>query len=780
VIRVIRGRRQQLNNYFYERLNTSRNCLWLIKAKHTTSSWEPLCDLFDQVAQKIGSQPVEQILSDDLAAASFAYEDRIAQLSSEQKSQRLYYSTRYSSHLSHNWYLHRPLFEAWARMLYRVLTLPGVKGQPLIVPRSSDMVGPVKTILKTISRLYPDSKSDFTIVIGFESEVEPPQHDENGINWNLSSANPRFAGGLLQVADVVENLPEDSNELLDHVQRPPRDGGLPTFSENIAYRALESSNSLDSEQVSQLIQAMELAYQGLGFQNTLELGLKLMACKPVLSSPQKAKVHGLMALAAHNRQFSATDTRLHEFLLYHFTQAYKHEVEPSMRSALCYRIAVTYGRRMKQAEVGLEWAEKALSEASSPQLTTTEQVYYHNWGINIKAFLLMRTRQLELAYQVGESVFNTVHQHFQGLLENPVTEQNASNKLWQREFFATMQVLRQNMFALCYYTAKLPQFRYWLDKMEEITPPGPELRRATYVEWAEYYSALLQHDKVLEVVAIGLGHLRQEPETELFLHYSKHATSANYRVGNLSESHDHLEQYRKALDNIGMPWFFEFDLVKYAPIYLRSGIESSLMRVIELSKDDIQTHKDDNPKCVEYLLLRGQAYARQQNREAAEQTINEAIEIAVAFGERNLMMKVARIAGCCNDIMNSSDEALEAFHQALELSRHESDIPPWPEELFLTHIAIQNKQGPNLQSMEQALRILPEALEQMDTWWELRSTLLLLIDLSEKDQQAYKELISRQSLQPLIQAASQRDDCADALEALFSIDHNQQAYAKVS
>lgn len=779
MIRVIRGRRKQLNNHFDEQLNNNSNCLWLIKAKHATSSWEPLCDLLDQVAQKVGSQPIERILSGDLAAASFVYEDRIAQLSSEQKSQRLYYNARYSSHLSHNWYIHRPLFEAWAKILYRVLVLPDLKGQQLVVPYSEDMVGPVKTILKTINRLYPNSKSDYTIVIGFESDVEPPQHDENGINWNLSSANPRFAGGLLQVADEVENLPEGSNEL-PYLHRPPRTESLQPFSEGIAYRALENSKSLDNAQVSQIVQAMELAYQGLGFQNTLELGLKLMAHRPALSSTEKAKVHGLMALAAHNRQFSAADKRLHEFLLYHFTQAYQYEVEPGMRSALCYRLAVTYGRRMRQPEVGLEWAEKALSEATSAQLTTTEQVYYHNWGINIKAYLLMRTRQLELAYQVGESVFNTVHQHFHGLLENSVTDQNANDKQWQREFFMTMQVLRRNMFALCYYTAKLPQFRFWLDKMEETTPPGPELRRATYVEWAEYYSALLQHDRVLDAVDIGLGHLRQEPESELFLEYSRHGVSSNYRVGNLSASYDHAEQYRKALENIGMPWHFEFDLLSYAPVYLRSETDLSLKQLITLSMNGIEANNDDDAERVEHLLVLGQAFAKQQDREAAEQAINQAIDVAVELGERNLMMRVARIAGLCNDIMNSPDEALEALHQALELSRHEGDIQPWPEELFLTLIVIQTKEGPNIESMQQALSVLPEALEQMETWWHLRPTLLLLIDLAEKDIEEYKGMIKQQSLQLLAQAARQRDDCFDALELLFSIGGNEKAYGKAS
>ena len=770
MIRVVRGHRKQLDNYFSKSLKDG-NRLLLAKAEGTTSNWEPLCYLLNQISEQVGPQAIDDVLAEDLAAASFAYEDRIALLTDRERSKRHYYGARYSSHLSHNWYIHRPLFQAWAKLLYRALTLPEVSGKILIVPNSQDMIGPINAILKTISRLYRHAKSDFTIVIGFEINTPPPTHDQNGINWNLGSANPRFSGGLLQVADFVENAPECTENEPNSLNLY-RNEVSQASSEHTAYQTLNSSKSLNNQQVEQIINAMTMAYQGLGFQNTLELGLKLLEFKTALNRMQKANVHGLIGLAAHNRQFSATDQRLHEFLLYHFTQAYKYEVDPGIRSALCYRIAVTRGRRMKQPKDGLKWAEKALVEAKSKKLSETEQVYYHNWGINIKAYLLMMTRQLEVAYETGESVFNTVHQHFNELLETPNSEQNADATLWQREFFATVQVLRRNMFALCYYTAKLPEFRYWLDKMEETTPSSPEVRRATYVEWAEYYSALLQPTKVLTAVETGFGHLEQEPESELFLDYSKHAITANYQVGNLTESHDHLNKYRGALDDIAMPWYFEFDLIKYAPIYFRHGNDLSLKNVVDLSEERINADKDDPVKCVEYLLIQGQVYAKQQEKDSAEKLINDAINIAVEHGERNLMMRVARVAGSCSDILASPGDALQAYRQSLELSQHEADIPPWPEELFLTLIAIQAKEGPSIEHMEMALGVLPAALEQMEPWWELSSMLQLLVRLAKSDQNSYHEMTNRQSLQAVVEAARQRDDCANHLEQLLS-ENNQ-------
>ena len=780
MIRVIRGRRKQLNYYFSDYLDKPYS-LWLTKPNHISSSWEPLLDLLDQVSKRTGPEPVENILSNDLAAASFADEGRIAKLSEEQLARRHYYSSRYSSHLSHNWYLHRPLFEAWAKIIYGVLTLPEVADCQLIVPSSQDMIGPINSILKTISRLYPEAKTKFTIVIGFERDMELPTHDSNGINWNLTSANPRFSGGFLQVADLVESLPEDAEEeqKLDYTLLSKSES-LPLFAERIAFQTLASSQQLNDLQIAQLIEAMALAYQGLGFHNTVKLGLGLFALKPVLSQAQKAKAHGLLALAAHNRQFSAADKRLHDFLLQHFLAAYDAELESGMRSALCYRIAVTYGRRMKQPKVGLEWADKALIEASSGELTTTEQAYYHNWGINIKAYLFMITRQLDVAYETGESVFNTVHQHFQELRESSVTDPSSDNKLWQREMFATVQVLRRNMFALCYHTSQLEQFRYWLDKMEETTPAGPELRRATYVEWAEYYSALLQPGKVLEAVSTGTGFLRKEPETELFLDYSKHAILANYQVGELSRSHNYLEKYRSALDDLAMPWYFEFDLVKYAPIYLRDKQQTSLDIVLKLASEGVKGSKDHSAKCIDFLLLRGQVFAREQDRKAAEEMVNAAIDLAVADGERNLMMRVARIAGWCNDTMGAPDEALQAYGQALELSSHAGDVPPWPEELFLTLINFQRIQGPNTENMELALKNLPAALEQMEAWWELCPTLEMLVTLAQKNETEYREMISRESLWQLIEAAGERADCKEALKQLTSHGYHSNSLSVVA
>ena len=55
MIRVVRGHRRQLDNYFSKSLKDG-NRLLLSKAEGTTSNWEPLCYLLNQISEQVGSQ----------------------------------------------------------------------------------------------------------------------------------------------------------------------------------------------------------------------------------------------------------------------------------------------------------------------------------------------------------------------------------------------------------------------------------------------------------------------------------------------------------------------------------------------------------------------------------------------------------------------------------------------------------------------------------------------------------------------------------------------------
>jgi hypothetical protein len=774
MITLIRANRRQLTHHFSQSQSANQPAkpLWLIKPRPNSSCWKPLRDLISQVAGYIGQSQVDVILAQDPAAASFVYQEHISQLDAYQSAQRHYYSTRITSHLSHNWYLHRPLFEAWATLIHHLLR---TGEYTVFAPFSADLVGPVNGILKTFNRLYPGKASH--ILIGFETDMSAPTYDENGINWNMRSSNPRFAGGFLQVADRVLSLaditPQADKLCWGEVAVADALNVEQTLIHDNEYTALnllaDSSNTLSPEQTATVITTMQNAFAGIDFQNTLALGLQLLAQNPQLSQADQATIHGLTALAAHNRQFQAKDLRLHHFLEKHFLAAYEAHSDSFMRSIFAYRLAVTYGRRMKDVDKGLLWAEKAMTIAAAPQLSENQRVYCYNWGVNIKSYLQMLDNQLEQAFDTGFSVFHTLHQHYQQLLEAhdgaPDRAVDPISQMWQRELFNTVQVLRRNMFILSFKTAHLSQFKYWLDQMELITSDAAALRRATSGEWAEYYNALLQPQKVLDYLTLGFKYLSVEPESELFLHYNELALKAHYQIGNTQGAKTYLTRYREALDSISMPWHFYLDISQYAHIYLCSGQSEDLHQLEQDAAKALQT-QTNLPDKVELLLILAQIQAKRQLLPSTEELVNKAIELAVADGERNLMMRIARVAGLCNRWLGKPTEAVEAYQQALSLAQHESDKEPWPEELFLTLIGIQEINGGHAILLIKTLQLLPQALKKQDAWWQLNTLLTLLNELNSQDPAAFITLAKQQPLTTLISTAGQREDCKRSLEIL--------------
>ncbi|MFT5163041.1 MAG: hypothetical protein ACI9FJ_001622 [Alteromonadaceae bacterium] len=766
MITLIRSNKNQLNHHFASYLVPGdKPHLWLVKPQSGSSVFKPLRDLISQIASHAGQDKVTAILAQDQAAVSFVYQEQIGQLDQHQLDQRCYYSTRATSHLSHNWYLHRPLFEAWAKILHSLLQ---TADYALIAPFSGDLVGPVNGILRTFNRMYPNNAFDMTI--GFETDGHPPEYDENGINWNFRSANPRFAGGFLQVADVVNTLPDNTPEMVSlDFSAIIDDKSLEHDAEHSAFELLaQTPGQLSETQAASVVAAMRLSFAGIGFQNTLALGLQLSAREPSLSQVDTAAMHGLMALCAHNRQFQTKDTRLHDFLEKHFLAAYEAETDAGMRSALGYRLAVTYGRRMKQPQEGLVWAEKAMTIASAPQLSETEQTYFYNWGVNIKSYLLMISRQLDQAFETGSAVFHTVHEHYRQVLAKADDNPGPLSQMWQRELFSTVQVLRRNMFALSFRTHHLEQFKFWLEQMELITPPSAELRRATYVEWAEYYAALHQPQKTLEAIATGFKYLNEEPDGELFLNYTELAIKANYQSGNLSAAKEQLDNYRQELDNQAMPWHFADDISKYAHVDLRSSQPDDLALLEPNSAKALQSAQTTLTQRIELLLILAQVQAKRQLQQPTEDLVNKAIELAVADGELNLMIRIARVAGLCNTWLGNEKEASEAYQQALSLSQNDSEKKIWPEELFLTLVSLQKIIGPQPPLLEKVLQLLPKALSKQEIWWQLGETLNLLNQLASQDKAAFATLVQRQPLDVLIGAAGQREDCKTALEKLMA------------
>lgn len=767
MLTLIYGTQQQLNHHFSGPA-FARDQLWLVKKQPLSSAWQPITDLLNQLESKLGKTKVVHELTLNQAAASFACPSLIDQLDPVQQVMRQFYSARTDSHLSHASHLQRPLYDAWARIINTLLHDPKhpEKTITVVVPFCHQLIGPVNEVIKTLLGSFPASRVNF--IMGYDTNKPAPVFGNNGITHDIQSCFPCFGDDFLPMADSIVNLKNE--DAYSGAVKPLSILGKRDVTNDIilkSHAVLETvCDPLTSGQIIRVIDAMQIAFEGYDFQNTLHLGLSLLEHKVQLEQPQRAQCHTLVSLAAHNRQIDKDDMRLNSFLEYHLLAAYEAQDKPADRSALCCRLAELYGRRLKKFDKALRWTQKALTYAASTRLQPSQQLYCHCWAMNIKTFVLAHTEKPLQAFELGSNLFDNVHEHYRQLQVRLSESPNANILLWQREFFVTVQVLRRTMFSLCQTAKHFEHYRCWLDKMELITPDSDEFKRSTHLEWAQYFDVTHQPKSMTEAVNAGFDCLKQAPQNALNLSYCRQAIQAYDKSGNITTAMAHLANYQQTINKTGMAWFDNSDIVDFGPLYLRSRQHDILQLLEQQPLNTQQTDQQTQRRNIELQLLQARFSAKQNQPLETETALNKSTKMAVENGCRNQMMRTARIAGWCKQQLNQPTEAALAYKQALSLAQHEEKNGPWPQEVLLSLTGLQQIKGVHSGLMEKTLKVLPEALKSPEPWWQLKLMLGLLSQLATTEPQAFADLVERKPLKVLLDAAGQRVDCLDALAVL--------------
>lgn len=760
---VLRGDAQALSAHA-RRLAASSPALLLPCRPSTRGLWDRCWNgarsLIEELRSRRGDAAIDAVLARHRPAASCVpglFDT--AELDPGERCERRALAAVQESHLSHNLLVQAPLFTAWADLLADLLA--GEDG-PLVVEELSRLDRESLAALRALYRVHPDAAPP--LVAGFDPTRRPAEPDADGLLWD--DPNQDALRVALAFAALDGGRVDDLGRGSDDPAPPPRlevekSAGEVSAVDERALAILRTRRPLGADSRLVAVEAVRQSFACFSFTTALRLGLELLAAGPALSAEERADVHGIVALAAHNRQFRSDGNQaLARFLEHHLERALAAEERPARRSCLCYRLAVTRGRRRKDFAAGCTWAARAIEEAREAPVPAWQRAHLEAWGRNIRAYALMGQRRLDDATADCEAAFV--------LLDRVLAERSGpaldDPDPLVRETAYTHSLLADNLAALAKLHHDEAGFARWKTVADEIAVAVPGLTRFEAILWIDLHRAAGHPDLALPRAEAGREAARREQDPLREYSYTVQMADLVDRLGDPERS---LELYREAIalrQRLGDPEVLRPLQPIAAMVALRHGDAAAAQTLI----DDALAAAADDAARAQLLARRGRVFAVLSEATLAEQDLNRAIDLASADGHRDVLLDVAILAAGAARQLGRDEEAREALTRALEIAEvddaSEENTPPPAALLFAAELGLAELGEAPRERLIRALRLLPKALEDTETWWMLNRLLAALGDRVGTDGFRQDEGLAR-ALDLLRQAASLRPEAGATDEA---------------
>lgn len=735
--------------------------VWLENPSDSFYGFGAIRRLLVQLQWLCGVRHVIDVLRHDSAAYSFLDHRRIDSLSTQQLCKREYYAARYSSNLSHNWYLQRPLTHAIAALLAQLMQKQSIC---LVVPILNRLDIPSIAVLNAIygkaQRRAPD------LLLGYYVQAETPRHDRNDIDSSVYQVFvQRVASGLatthavpiLDVDPSADLAGEPSACCLGEAQIARE---VAAFSnEERAARLLQSRSDASDEVVDAALAAVRASFASSAFGAAVRFGLELLDRRPDLRPQQLAELHGMIALAAHNTDLvrPSAGPGIKELLRYHYEKALESEGRAEIRSALCYRLAVTYGRRMKNIERGLYWADRALREAQAEEMPQRRQIYYEVWARNIKSYLLMLSRDVDGSFAEGECAFGKLEAELKAMAGSQAATDFVLG-LWQREFFASQMVICENMITLGYRTLWTERYLQWLKTEEEIADDDVSLDVFRAIGWRNFYEVQWQLQQALPWAFKCIETARAVVLPDVEQHNLLRAISVLYRLGRKEETLKLIGEFSASAGRIKAEMARVTSDLDFVDGLIRMD---QLEQAEEILERYLRAPAASLP-CAHRAQLTaslGLVAANRGSGQRAEQLINAAIDSAAESNEHTTLLNVAIAAAKACRLLGRTEEMREAYAQALSLMQTRGTAAANPEDQLEIYLGLHECGHGGKPWIAKALGLFPAVLEHEDAWWQLPRLLAALRQLAQSGRHDIPAE-SESALAAVLHAASQRQDCA--------------------
>ena len=736
-------------------------------------SWRGVRRILGRFHERLGPGQLFETLRRHRPAASLVVEALDDEMEGDELMRRMRLEARLDSHLSHNWAIQRETFDAWSRIL---LDLCRTGRYTLMVPALHRLDWETVAVLKSAYRR--DLRHAPDLVLGYCTDLSEPVAHRHGIVWPLLPEyvfETAMGFHVLPGAEIIDLEAEDSP------RRHPSEGtaddpaatpAVPPYPgdglEPRARRVLEATRpALSEDTVALVLAALRRSFARFGFSSALHLGLDLLDKLPPaahggLTRPQRADLHGILALSAHNRQFrSRGNMELARFIEGHLRTALEAESRPEMRTSLHYRLAVTLGRRQKQTREAEESATRGIAESSPARLPKLQSAYQEAWCRNIRAYLRVRSKRLPQAIEDCRRGFRRLELHVASPPVDPHhAEESADESAWKRDLVASQALLAANLHILYRVSGDTGQADLWMQRARSLQAAYPEVNRYDAGSWIAHLRRGRRMDLALVHAEGGLNAARRENDGFREFLYLLQAGDLAYRLGDGSRAVRYLEESELLRRRMGDPELLTSPHLALAGACLRAGRPDEAARRFEDTLKGTGAPSDEERATIQALWAL--AEARRGEAVAAERLLDRSLETAVKTGERNTLLRVASTVGQVCQELGRGDEARNAYSEGREIleAKIEGPAPPAEDELSLLLGLLECDLG-TTEHLGRAFELLPEALESAEAWWDVPRLLRQARARGLLDPHA-PEADARPPMEVLLDSARQRVDCPPA------------------
>lgn len=719
-VRVVRGSHAALHRYFAGAFDGV--ALRVTQAPGQFHSLGAARHLCAQLRVLIGMTGYESALARHAPAAALLWPGRAAHLDAPARIVRDALQARPNSHLTHNFIVQAPLFEAWAALLADLLVEAGQRVRlVLLVPDLGALGWEDGALLKTLYRRHDAPLPE--LVLGF-NPLMAEQANDDGIVWSMTAFK------AVSVALDLQALQSDAPQTLDDEVPATTAAGNPGAHvpvveiddddwEGQARRSLAAApDPLTPQLVAQAVEALRAAFAAFAFTSVLELGLALLARRPHLEALEAADVHTFIALAAHDRQFvSEGNLALAAFIQEHVQAALVVETRPERRAALLYRLAVVHGRRRKDAQPALAYAEAALEACVDPSLDPQASAYQEAWARNIRALALVHARRLEDARAETVRGYQVIDALVQAL---PALQ--TARPVWplERDWRATHALLAFNTRTLLEWLGQDDTLAAaWLTRSQAAVRELPGMERFEALHWTAQHRRLGHLDRALVAAERGAVAARAAGDALREYQHALHALELAALLGALEVLNHWATELQDLRRRCGLPRSAGVDLAAACASARAGRLGEARERLSRALAEPAHSVADRRAPLLARLAT---IVGRMGDEAHAVALLDEAATLALDSGERDTLLRVAVAAG--NHLLHfgRTEEARRTFAEALAIADTPGPAPAPPGEVVATLLGLVEC-GATSDLLERVVMCADQGLDDPDVGWELERLL---------------------------------------------------------